>query len=185
MYKGEQHGFRSAAAIRSSLEGEMYFYGKVGGAEGGAYVGDVCIRCETGRQQGALLWAAAAGDGWMQRYRLRRCCLNGHIYPLRLIGTLYPHIRRCWASTPRTRQTYSPSPSTTCPRPARWRRSKQPTPSSVHSRAQPATRHSPLHRLGFDYAFATCYSQASITAPRVVSQPLLETRLEMIWLSAI
>ncbi|KAI8473651.1 MAG: Alpha/Beta hydrolase protein [Monoraphidium minutum] len=29
MYKGEQHGFRSAAAIRSALEGEWYFYGKV------------------------------------------------------------------------------------------------------------------------------------------------------------
>ncbi|KIY96663.1 peptidase [Monoraphidium neglectum] len=29
MYKGEQHGFRSAAAIRSALEGELFFYGKV------------------------------------------------------------------------------------------------------------------------------------------------------------
>lgn len=27
--QGEQHGFRKAASIRSSLEGEMYFYGRV------------------------------------------------------------------------------------------------------------------------------------------------------------
>jgi hypothetical protein len=35
MYKGEQHGFRSAAAIRSALEGELYFYGKARGPGGG------------------------------------------------------------------------------------------------------------------------------------------------------
>eukprot|EP00878_Enallax_costatus_P005601 GHUV01005874.1.p1 GENE.GHUV01005874.1~~GHUV01005874.1.p1 ORF type:complete len:700 (+),score=125.31 GHUV01005874.1:43-2142(+) len=29
MYKGEQHGFRKAESIRSALEGEFYFYGKV------------------------------------------------------------------------------------------------------------------------------------------------------------
>lgn len=29
MYEGEQHGFRKAENIRSALEGEMYFYGKV------------------------------------------------------------------------------------------------------------------------------------------------------------
>ncbi|KAF6265687.1 Alpha/Beta hydrolase protein [Scenedesmus sp. NREL 46B-D3] len=29
MYKGEQHGFRKAENIRSALEGEMYFYGRV------------------------------------------------------------------------------------------------------------------------------------------------------------
>jgi len=29
MYKGEQHGFRSAAAIRSALEGELWFFGQV------------------------------------------------------------------------------------------------------------------------------------------------------------
>jgi len=27
--QGEQHGFRAAASIRSALEGEMFFYGKV------------------------------------------------------------------------------------------------------------------------------------------------------------
>lgn len=29
MYKGEQHGFRSAASIRSAYDSELYFYGKV------------------------------------------------------------------------------------------------------------------------------------------------------------
>eukprot|EP00879_Flechtneria_rotunda_P016022 GHRR01016758.1.p1 GENE.GHRR01016758.1~~GHRR01016758.1.p1 ORF type:complete len:650 (+),score=174.18 GHRR01016758.1:481-2430(+) len=29
MYKGEQHGFRKAEHIRSALEGELYFYGRV------------------------------------------------------------------------------------------------------------------------------------------------------------
>eukprot|EP00775_Hariotina_reticulata_P008995 gene8995-9168_t len=29
MYKGEQHGFRKADHIRSALEGELYFYGRV------------------------------------------------------------------------------------------------------------------------------------------------------------
>lgn len=27
--QGEQHGFRKAASIRSALEGELYFYGRV------------------------------------------------------------------------------------------------------------------------------------------------------------
>lgn len=27
--QGEQHGFRAAANIRSALEGELYFYGRV------------------------------------------------------------------------------------------------------------------------------------------------------------
>jgi hypothetical protein len=31
MFKGEQHGFRGAPAIRAALEGELYFYGKVRG----------------------------------------------------------------------------------------------------------------------------------------------------------
>jgi hypothetical protein len=35
MYRGEQHGFRSAAAIRSALEGELYFYGKASRAGAG------------------------------------------------------------------------------------------------------------------------------------------------------
>lgn len=34
MFKGEQHGFRGAPAIRAALEGEMFFYGKVTGAGG-------------------------------------------------------------------------------------------------------------------------------------------------------
>ena len=29
MGAGEQHGFRSAPAIRKALDGELYFYGKV------------------------------------------------------------------------------------------------------------------------------------------------------------
>ena len=33
MYAGEQHGFRSAAAIRSALEGELWFFGKALGFE--------------------------------------------------------------------------------------------------------------------------------------------------------
>lgn len=28
MFKGEQHGFRSAVAIRRALDGEFFFYGK-------------------------------------------------------------------------------------------------------------------------------------------------------------
>ncbi len=29
MFEGEQHGFRSAQAIRRALDGEFFFYGKV------------------------------------------------------------------------------------------------------------------------------------------------------------
>ena len=29
MFKGEQHGFRSAPNIRAAMDGEFYFYGKV------------------------------------------------------------------------------------------------------------------------------------------------------------
>ncbi len=30
MFAGEQHGFRSAPNIRAAMDGELYFYGKVG-----------------------------------------------------------------------------------------------------------------------------------------------------------
>lgn len=37
VFEGEGHGFRGAAAVRSALDGELYFYGRTLGFETGVF----------------------------------------------------------------------------------------------------------------------------------------------------
>ena len=53
-FEGEQHGFRQAKNIKRSLDGELYFYGKIFGVELAEPVEPVHIENLPGNRQGAI-----------------------------------------------------------------------------------------------------------------------------------